>query len=873
MLRTRYCARVIALVLSGAAFIAPAFAISPDHHEFEATLYAPFQGDVRDAREFKLDFSYIDAVDPSTVAWRIELLTADSKRVLNSWRGEERLFQKRVEVVVPWDGRSAARQSLANGFYKVRLTAMAGDPLLMRTRPGTLEQRVDDALASTKDAIVQEWEVHIGAPPKIAMPAFSALPRGAGLEKSVAAIGSLPYTVYLGNLHTQSNDSDGGGAIPGCSSSQSAQSGAFGPNDGFIYARGRGLDFSAATEHNHYFDGSSNTNASANATTAKNRYIAGVTASNTYNSANPGFLALYGMEWGVIENGGHLNILNATELFGWEYNSSNELIGHTFVAKNDYAALYTTMRSKGFIGQFNHPETSTQFLVGGTALGYSADGDEVMVLAEIQNTSAFSSNTTETETGRSAYESAFKKLLERGYHVAPATNQDNHCANWGASWTNRTAVLIPNGTTLTKTSFVDALRARRVFATSDKNSQIILTANGRLMGERFGNSGPLNLVVNYANTAGRSVSQVQILEGVPGRNGTVTTLASTATHSTTPAVGEHFYYARIVQDDGKILWSAPIWVTQTTGTPSNVPPVANFTFTTSALTATFTNTSTDSDGTIASRSWNFGDGTTSTSTSPSKTFSTAGTYNVALTVTDNGGASHTATQSVTVAAAPSGTVLSNGVAKTGLSGATGSSTVYTLSVPAGATGLSFVTSGGSGDADLYVKFGSAPTTSSYDCRSWADGNAETCNIATAQAGTYHVMLSGYEAYSGLSLTGSHATGGGASFFQNTNDYTISDNATVDSPIVVTGRTGNAPSTLSVAVNIVHTYQGDIKVDLVAPDGTLYNLHNRTGAGTDNVVKTVVVNASSEVANGTWNLRVNDNASGDTGYINSWSMQF
>ena len=111
------------------------------------------------------------------------------------------------------------------------------------------------------------------------------------------------------------------------------------------------------------------------------------------------------------------------------------------------------------------------------------------------------------------------------------------------------------------------------------------------------------------------------------------------------------------------------------------------------------------------------------------------------------------------------------------------------------------------------------------------------------------------------------------FFQNTGDYTISDNVTTDSPITVSNQAGNASATLSVAVNIVHTYQGDLKVDLVAPDGSLYNIHNRTGAGIDNIIKTVSINASSEVANGVWKLRVNDNAGGDVGYINSWSMQF
>jgi serine protease len=77
----------------------------------------------------------------------------------------------------------------------------------------------------------------------------------------------------------------------------------------------------------------------------------------------------------------------------------------------------------------------------------------------------------------------------------------------------------------------------------------------------------------------------------------------------------------------------------------------------------------------------------------------------------------------------------------------------------------------------------------------------------------------------------------------------------------------------VAVNIQHTYKGDLKVDLVAPDGSLYNLHNRSGGSANNIVGTYTVNLSSEALNGTWKLRVNDNAGGDTGYINSWSVTF
>lgn len=224
---------------------------------------------------------------------------------------------------------------------------------------------------------------------------------------------------------------------------------------------------------------------------------------------------------------------------------------------------------------------------------------------------------------------------------------------------------------------------------------------------------------------------------------------------------------------------------------------------------------------------------------------------------------------------PPTSVLTNGVPVTGLAGSAGTELRYTLSVPAGASNLSIVTSGGTGDADLHVRFGSAPTTATYDCRPYLNGNAETCSFAAPQAGTYHVMVRGYSAFSGVSLTGSFTTGGGTqpSFFENTTDFAIRDNSTIESPITVSGRSGNAPSNLQVAVRILHTYKGDLKVDLIAPNGTVYVLHNRTGGSADNIIQTFTVNASAVAANGTWRLRVNDNAAGDTGTLDSWSLQF
>jgi Zn-dependent metalloprotease len=111
------------------------------------------------------------------------------------------------------------------------------------------------------------------------------------------------------------------------------------------------------------------------------------------------------------------------------------------------------------------------------------------------------------------------------------------------------------------------------------------------------------------------------------------------------------------------------------------------------------------------------------------------------------------------------------------------------------------------------------------------------------------------------------------YFENAKDIAIKDKKTVISQIKVAGVTGNAPAALAVKVDIKHTNIGTLVVDLLAPDGSVYNLHNRTGGTADNISKTYTVDASSEVANGTWKLRVSDKAAGDTGKIDLWGLQF
>ncbi|HLO93178.1 MAG TPA: PPC domain-containing protein, partial [Burkholderiaceae bacterium] len=93
----------------------------------------------------------------------------------------------------------------------------------------------------------------------------------------------------------------------------------------------------------------------------------------------------------------------------------------------------------------------------------------------------------------------------------------------------------------------------------------------------------------------------------------------------------------------------------------------------------------------------------------------------------------------------------SGFPKTNLAASKGSWLRYTYTVPAGVTSVSFSSSSGSGDADLYLRKGTAPTTSSYGCRSWTSSNNETCTLAVAPGDVVHVGLYAYATFSGVTL--------------------------------------------------------------------------------------------------------------------------
>jgi vibriolysin len=153
------------------------------------------------------------------------------------------------------------------------------------------------------------------------------------------------------------------------------------------------------------------------------------------------------------------------------------------------------------------------------------------------------------------------------------------------------------------------------------------------------------------------------------------------------------------------------------------------------------------------------------------------------------------------------TTLTNGVAKTGISGATGSWTYFKITVPAGQTQLKVEQTLGTGDADLYVRLGSNPTSTTYNCRPYLSGNTETCTMANPAAGDWYIGINAYAAYSGVSLK--------ATYSGSTSTCT-----TYTGTFTATGQTAYAPSSSGYSSTISGTHTGK----LTGPTGPDFDLY-------------------------------------------------
>ncbi|MGW6934242.1 S8 family peptidase [Lentzea sp. NPDC054927] len=183
---------------------------------------------------------------------------------------------------------------------------------------------------------------------------------------------------------------------------------------------------------------------------------------------------------------------------------------------------------------------------------------------------------------------------------------------------------------------------------------------------------------------------------------------------------------------------------------------------------------------------------------------------------------------------------------------------------------------GSANLQLSASGGTAPYTWSATGLPTGLSIGSSTGLVTGTAsvaGTYNVTVTAAATAGGSGSTSFTWTVGSATCAKQTNgtDVAIPDNSTVTSSITFSGCTGTASASSQVEVHIKHTYKGDLIVNLVAPDGSLYLLHNRAGGSADNIDQTFTVNLSSETRNGTWKLQVRDAATADVGTIDTWSL--
>ncbi len=238
---------------------------------------------------------------------------------------------------------------------------------------------------------------------------------------------------------------------------------------------------------------------------------------------------------------------------------------------------------------------------------------------------------------------------------------------------------------------------------------------------------------------------------------------------------------------------------------------------------------------------------------------TAGTYTVTVTGT-GGGLTKTATLSLTITSGGSGVVvITNGQTVSGIGASTGAWKNYMITVPSGQASLVVKTTGGTGDADLYVRRGAQPTTSTYDGRGYTSGNAETVTISNPVAGDFYIGVYAYSTFASVSLTATYTAGGGGGAMNETesNNTTATANTIPTSGTTVTAKIGS--STDVDYFKVVKTAAGTLNVYVVVPTGKDYDVAIYNSSGTKVASGTngagVAENVNYSAAAGTYYIKV------------------
>lgn len=350
--------------------------------------------------------------------------------------------------------------------------------------------------------------------------------------------------IYYGNLHAHSSYSDG-----------NADNTMLTPTDNYNYAKNSlCLDFLGISDHNH-----------ATAGMQLNSWQLGLNQATAATTNN--FLALYGMEWGVISNGGHVLVYGSNGLIGWETNNFN-----VFVPRSNYlgtpetngtTGLFRTINAMGnnAFAMYAHPDFSDFNNIANSS--YNATADSAVVGTAVASGIAFSTNTTYNDPPSSmGYIDYFNRMLSKGYRLAPSMDHDSHNTNFGRSNNNRLAVVMP---ALTNNNFYNAMRNRSFYATEDCDTRVQFFINNSIMGSSINGVIAPTITAQVFDPTNMAVTPtIKIMFGVPGTNVVASQLASISgntvvyTDFNLPAGTSGYYYLDITIGTARTI-SAPIW--------------------------------------------------------------------------------------------------------------------------------------------------------------------------------------------------------------------------------------------------------------------------------------------------------------------------
>ena len=330
------------------------------------------------------------------------------------------------------------------------------------------------------------------------------------------------WNVYFGQLHAHTNLSDGTGSV----------------EEAFVYAsKVENLDFFAVTDHSDSFDNADAGEIAKDGAGISADWAAGKQAAASVT--NEDFVGLFGFEmtWPEDKQLGHISTFNTP---GWQTRDQEDFENVPTALENYYKALTTV---PGSVSQFNHPDT-----IHGDFERfdhYSPEYDEAVSLLEI----AGEDGTVDCEY--------YHLALDKGWHVAPTNNQNNHNGQWGDASRARTVILAE---TLTEEALYAAMKDRRVYATQDSDLTVYYTLNGAVMGSILPKSEEAEITVFLSDPTDEAIGNVEVV--TDGGAVLVSEYVGTPSQVLELPVsgGYNYYYLRITQPDGDVAVTAPVWM-------------------------------------------------------------------------------------------------------------------------------------------------------------------------------------------------------------------------------------------------------------------------------------------------------------------------